>query len=129
MFYEIYDWDHYTDEKEYHLINLSEIIQINRTNGTYSLRNDKTDKVINYYRITVYYTGKGNSWTFCYKSERERNIVYDDLKSALIKIKVLPEVPENPNDVSNILTEEFHPLEDILRNPPLLDVPEVKLCE
>ena len=31
MFYELYDWDTDNDEKEYHLINLDEVIQVNKT--------------------------------------------------------------------------------------------------
>ena len=42
---------------------------------------------------------------------------------------LLPKAPENPNDVSNILKEDFNPLEDLLKNPPLSDIPDVKLCE
>ena len=129
MFYEFYDWDTDNDEKEYHLVNLDEVIQVNKTNGIYEKRDPKTGKVEKYYRFVIYYTGKGNSWTFYYRSESERHLAYENLKQAMRDFGVLPKVPENPNDVSNILKEEFHPLEDLLRNPPLGDIPDVKLCE
>jgi len=133
MFYEFYDWDTDNDEKEYHLVNLDEIIQVNKTNGIYEKRNPTTGKVEKYYRFVVYYTGKGNSWTFYYRSESERHLAYEELKKAMREFKLLPPEKVNPTDASVILTndipDDFHPLEDILRNPGPLDIPEVKLCE
>ena len=129
MFYELYDWDTDNDEKEYHLVNLDEVIQVNKTNGVYEKRNPRTGRVENYYRFVVYYTGKCNSWTFYYRSESERHLAYEELKQALRDFRLLPKEPENPNDVFNILTTEFNPLEEILRNPGSIDIPDVKLCE
>ena len=129
MFYELYDWDFDEDKKCYSLINLSEVLQINKNAGIEDRRNAKTGQVYKIYKIKIYYTGKGNEWAFYYRSESERHIVYEQLKQALINFKQLPEEPENPNDISNILKEDSHPLEDLLRNPGILDIPEVKLCE
>ena len=132
MFYELYDWDYNCNEKEDHLINLDEVILINRNNVPYSRRNDKTNKVEEYFRINVYYTGNGNSWTFYYKSVREQLIVYNNLKKALIeKGKIIKEMPEpNPlvDDVpTNVLDEnKWHTLDDMLKNPPAIEPPEVK---
>lgn len=129
MFYEFYDWDTDNNEKEYHLVNLDEIIQVNRTNGVYEKRNLTTGRVEKYYRFVVYYTGKGNSWTFYYRSESERYLAYENLKKALREFKLLPPEPVNPNDVTNILEEKSNIFDEILRNPGPIDVPEVKLCE
>jgi len=131
MFYELYDWDHYTDEKEYHLINLNEVLQINRSNSTCSLRNDKTGQVTKYYKIAVYYTGRGNDWTFYYRSETERNIVYENLKQAMKDFKVLPEEPKRA-DIGNVLDglkQTTSLLDEMLKNPGPINIPEVKLCE
>jgi len=129
MFYELYDWDHDTEEKEYHLINLDEVLQVNKTNGIYELRNQRTGQVMNYYRMTVYYTGKGNSWTFYYRSESERHLAYEELKKAMREFRILPAEPVNPNDIKNILEEKSNIFDEILRNPGQIDIPEVKLCE
>lgn len=129
MFYELYDWDTDNDEKEYHLVNLDEILQVNKTNGTYEKRNPTTGKVEKYYRFVIYYTGKGNSWTFYYRSESERHLAYEELKKAMREFRLLPHEPVNPNDVTNILEERPDIFDEILRNPGQIDVPEVKLCE
>ena len=129
MFYELYDWDTDNNEKEYHLINLDEVIQVNKTNGVYEIRNSRTGRVEKYYRFVVYYTGKGNSWTFYYRSESERHLAYEELKKAMREFRLLPHEPVNPNDVTNILEEKPDIFDKILRNPGQIDVPEVKLCE
>ena len=129
MFYELYDWDTDNDEKEYHLVNLDEILQVNKTNGSYEKRNPTTGKVEKYYRFVIYYTGKGNSWTFYYRSESERHLAYEELKKAMREFRLLPHEPVNPNDVTNILEERPDIFDEILRNPGQIDVPEVKLCE
>lgn len=129
MFYELYDWDTDNNEKEYHLINLDEVIQVNKTNGVYEKRNPTTGRVEEYYRFVVYYTGKGNSWTFYYRSEHERHTAYEALKQAMREFRLLPHEPVNPNDVTNILEEKSNIFEEILRNPGQIDIPEVKLCE
>ena len=129
MFYELYDWDTDNNEKEYHLINLDEVIQVNKTNGVYEIRNSRTGRVEKYYRFVVYYTGKGNSWTFYYRSESERHLAYEELKKAMREFRLLPHEPVNPNDVTNILDEKPDIFDEILRNPGQVDVPEVKLCE
>jgi len=129
MFYELYDWNFSLDEKEYHLINLNEVLQIDYVITPEDHRNPGTGKAYKIYKIKVYFTDKSYEWTFYYRSESERYLAYEGIKQAMRDYGLLPKVPENPNDVSNILKEEFHPLEDLLRNSPLDDVPEVKLCE
>lgn len=129
MFYELYDWDTDNDEKEYHLVNLNEILQVNKTNGTYEKRNPTTGRVEKYYRFVIYYTGKGNSWTFYYRSESERHLAYEELKKAMRDFRLLPHEPVNPNEITNILEERSDIFDEILRNPGQIDVPEVKLCE
>ena len=84
-----------------------------------------------YYKIEVYYTGRGNSWTFYYRSETERNIVYEDLKQAMKDFKVLREEPKRA-DIGNVLDglkQTTSLLDEMLKNPGQIDMPEVKLCE
>ena len=83
MFYELYGWDTDNDEKIYYLVNLNEVLQVNQTSGVYEKRNLRTGQVEKYYRLTVYYTGKGNNWTFYYRSESERHLAYEELKNAM----------------------------------------------
>ena len=130
MFYELYDWDFYADDKELHLVNLDEVLQINRVVRPDQYRNDKTGKVYPVYKIKIYYTGKSNEWAFYYRSESEQFLAYDNLKrvlaenNRLIKEKPIP----NPlvDDIVNTIENDFHPLEDLLNNPPLGDVPDVR---
>jgi hypothetical protein len=133
MFYELYGCDTDNDEKIYYLVNLNEVLQVNKTSGVYEKRNLRTGQVEKYYRLTVYYTGKGNNWTFYYRSESERHLAYEELKKAMIEFKLLPPEKVNPTDASVILTnsiqDDFHPSEAWLRNSAPLDIPEVKLCE
>ncbi len=133
MFYELCGWDTDNDEKIYYLVNLNEVLQVNKTSGVYEKRNLRTGQVEKYYRLTVYYTGKGNNWTFYYRSEPERHLAYEELKKAMIEFKLLPPEKVNPTDASVILTnsiqDDFHPSEAWLRNSAPLDIPEVKLCE
>ena len=125
MFFELWDYDYNAKENEYYLINLDEVIQINKGAKVYKIRDDSTGRVNDYYTITVYYTGKGNSWSFYYTCERDRNKVYNDLKRAL-KLYVEDTQTKEIEDIINTIEKDFHPLEDVLRGPVLEEVPEVK---
>ena len=94
MFYELYDWNFNADDKEFHLINLDDVLQINKVIDPECRRNDKTGKIYDIYKIKVYYTGKGNEWAFYYRSGSEQFLVYDNLKRALAEnAKLIKESP------------------------------------
>ena len=119
MFYELYDWDIDNDEKEYHLVNLNEVIQVNKTNGVFEKRNSRTGQVEKYYRLTVYYTGKDNNWTFYYRSESERHLAYEELKNAMLESKLLPLEKAVTDDTASVLEAKSDLFDEIVRKPDL----------
>ena len=133
MFYELEDYDYDTGEKDVALINLDTVLTIKRNFGTYQVRNDKTGQVTEWYRLKVYYMGQDNSWNFYYESESDRLLAYNSLKKALDENNLLIKnaqaaggLDKIVDDIVNKVENDFHPLDDALKRPSMIDIPEVK---
>lgn len=137
MFYELLDYNYEQDCYESCLVNLNEVLQINQVASPVKYRNDSTGKVYEFYKIKVYYTGKGNEWGFYFRTKGEQKSVYDGLKIALLKNKLLMEKEQAPNpfvdgdvhDTANIFKKDTSLLDEALCNQCAINIPDIKICE
>ena len=96
MFIDFLDYNYNTEEVDKHLINLDEILLVNEATGVYRIRNDRKNKVQDWYSIVVYHKGHTDPWKFYYPDKQTQHKYYMELRKALKECGKLLEHEKDP---------------------------------
>lgn len=125
MFYEIKSDDILAKTTSTQLIDLNEVTKVGKI-----IYHKRDSGYHEHWYFGIRTKHNDDTWYFEYLSERDCRTSWESLKEAIRQtIGLYGHTQEQTSETSNGLTDGLHPLDGMLSDHPLADVPEVKICE